>query len=393
MDARTKAYIGAQIHDGIAVYRDHAIVASATKGVRILPEAALPAGCQVECLDGGMILPGFVDLQVNGGGGVMFNDAPSVTTLRVMAKAHAALGTTAFLPTLITDTPEATRAAIDAVEAAVADGVDGIVGLHLEGPHLSVVRKGAHDAHLIRPMTDADLALLLDAARRVPNLMVTIAPETTRLDQISAMAEAGILVSLGHTDADYATCTAAFDAGARCVTHLFNAMSQLGNREPGLVGATLDRADVYAGLIADGIHVHPASIRAALAAKPNADRVFLVTDAMATAGTDSDHFLLNGRDVFRQDNRLTLVGGTLAGAHLSLSCAISNMVNVVGDSAAQAIARATSTPASLLRGCDAGGRIHATTRSANYLSDITSADRVIRRLSFVNDLASETGVA
>ena len=312
---------------------------------------------------------GFVDVQVNGGGGVMFNDDQSVEALRTIAAAHASIGTAAVLPTLITDTPVRTKAAIAAVEQAIAERVEGVVGIHLEGPHLSVARKGAHDPSLIRPMDDNDLASVLRAAERLPNVMMTVAPENTTNAQIRAMSDAGVLVSLGHTDADFDTCMAAFDAGARCATHLFNAMSQLGNREPGLVGATLARKDIYAGLIADGLHVHPATICVALAAAQNNERIILVTDAMATAGSQIDGFILNGRHVLRKDRRLTLNDGTLAGADLEMVQALSTMVNAVGESLIDAIRRATGTPFSLLRGY---GELHPLLEPklfANYLRD------------------------
>ncbi|MFT7105756.1 MAG: N-acetylglucosamine-6-phosphate deacetylase [Yoonia sp.] len=349
MTAITKAYVGADIHNGRTLLQGHALILNANGDLRVCANDELPQDCPTMRLEGGIITPGFVDLQVNGGGGVMFNDDQSVDALRTIAQAHATTGTCAILPTLITDTPARTRAAIDAVENAIAQNISGIVGIHLEGPHLSVARKGAHDPHLIRAMTDEDLALMLYAADRLANVMVTVAPENTTNVQIKAMADAGIVVSLGHTDADAATCHSAFDAGATCVTHLFNAMSQLGNREPGLVGSTLAREDVYAGLIADAIHVHPSTIRVALAAKPHSDRIFLVTDAMATAGSEIDMFTINGREVYRKNSRLTLADGTLAGADLEMPRALSVMVQQVGDSVENAVARATSTPASLLR--------------------------------------------
>ena len=215
-------------------------------------------------------------------------------------------------------------------------------------------------------MEAEDLSLLVGAAERIANVMVTIAPENTTPAQIKTMVAAGITVSLGHSDADMATCHAAFDAGARCVTHLFNAMSQLGNREPGLVGATLEREDVYAGLIADTVHVHPATIRIALAAKPRSERIFLVTDAMATAGSDITQFTLNGREVFRQKKRLTLADGTLAGADLEMPRALSVMLNNVGDETGQAVSRATATPATLLRERDGLARLAGQTRHAVY---------------------------
>ena len=381
MTSRGKAYSGAQIHDGRRLVIGHSLLMSKDEGCRIVSDAEVPPAYERVTLQGGVITPGFVDLQVNGGGGVLFNDAPSVDGLRAIADAHQGLGTAAFLPTLITDTPTATRAAIDAVSASVAERVPGIIGLHLEGPHLSVARKGAHDRALIRPMTDDDMALLIDAAERLPNLMVTVAPESVTLDQMRRLSDAGVILSLGHTDADRATCHAAFDAGVRCVTHLFNAMSQLGSREPGLVGATLEREDVFAGLIADAVHVHPASIRIALAAKPRPDRVFLVTDAMAPAGSEIDHFVLSGREVFRKDGRLTLADGTLAGADLDMATALDVMVGQVGDSLERAVTRATATPTALLREKGGLGVIEASTQWVNYLPPTVPTGAATTRLS------------
>ena len=374
---------GADIHDGQKLHHRSALCEDAAGQFTIIPDADAPADGPTITYQGGIIAPRFVDLQVNGGGGVMFNDDQSVAALRVIADAHASLGTGAILPTLITDTPARTRAAIDATEAAIAAGVDGIAGIHLEGPHLSVARKGAHDPSLIRPMTDDDLVTLTDAASRLPNVMVTVAPENVTNAQIRAMAQAGIIVSLGHTDADYETCIAAFDAGATCVTHLFNAMSQLTNRQPGLVGAVLDRADIYAGLIADGIHVDPASIRIAVAAKPMPNRIFLVTDAMATAGSAISGFSLNGRQVARANGRLTLKDGTLAGADVSMSQALGVMTKAANDSIEQAISRATSTPASLLRsrgkaGTLDGGLIYISAGTNGNWSSISRVTSAIR---------------
>ncbi|KAJ01994.1 N-acetylglucosamine-6-phosphate deacetylase [Sulfitobacter mediterraneus] len=372
-----KAFVGAKIHDGRTIYVDHALVVGKGDVLSLRPRDSLPQGCPTEVLQGGTIMPGFVDLQVNGGGGLMFNDDQSVAALRTIAQAHRATGTAAILPTLITDTAERTRRAIDAVEKAIAERVGGIVGIHLEGPHLSVARKGAHDPNLIRTMTDEDLAILLGAADRLPNVMVTLAPESASCAQIKELSDAGIVVSLGHTDADFATCMDAFDAGARCVTHLFNAMSQMGSREPGLVGATLMRDDVHAGLIADGIHVHPATIRAALAACGGSERIFLVTDAMATAGSSIQTFSINGRDVFRKDQRLTLADGTLAGADLEMPRAIAVMRDQVGDSETQALRRATSAPTALLREPGDLGRLAQGLENAVHCSDdFTSINRL-----------------
>lgn len=381
MKTPIKAYVGAKIHDGIELHINHALVIYDGGDCNVVSMDDVPKGCVSEAFSSGIIFPGFVDLQVNGGGGIMFNDEQSVDALRTIAAAHAAKGTVALLPTLITDTVDRTRAAIDAVEQAVHEKVPGIVGLHLEGPHLSIARKGAHDPQLIRQMKEDDVVVLLDAAERLPNLMVTVAPENTTPDQIRTLAEAGIIVSLGHTNASFDTCMEAFDAGASCATHLFNAMSQLGSREPGLVGATLARKDVYAGLIADGIHVHPSSIRIALAAKSEPHRIFLVTDAMATTGSDIDGFALNGREVFRKDHRLTLVDGTLAGADLEMARAISVMVGDVDDDLCHAIARATSTPASLLKNYNGLGRLTSTMGGILFSKDEFGSE--VRRLEGV----------
>ncbi|MEQ3630191.1 MAG: N-acetylglucosamine-6-phosphate deacetylase [Sulfitobacter sp.] len=357
MSEIARVFTGADIHGGAHLHHGKVLAQMQDGSRRILAFEDVPQGVPTERLQAGVLCPGFVDLQVNGGGGVMFNDSPDVATLRRMAKAHRSTGVAALLPTLITDTPDKTDAAIEAVAAAIAEGVPGIIGLHLEGPHLALSRKGAHDGALIRPMEAADLALILRAAALLPNLMVTVAPENTSAAQIAAMAEAGVIVSLGHSDADYETSMAAFDAGARCVTHLFNAMSQMGNRAPGLVGAALARDGVHAGLIADGIHVHPASMRNALAAK--GEGIFLVSDAMATAGSDIAGFTLNGREVYRADGRLALADGTLAGAHLALGRAVRTLTHAVGEPLETALARAISGPLALLRDDMGLGRIES----------------------------------
>ncbi len=351
------AIAGADVFDGAELHKGKVLLLEDGRYRGLAND--IPTGHEPIELDGGTILPGFVDLQANGGGGVMFNDETSVEGLAAIADAHVGTGTLAFLPTLITDTPERTRQAVDAVEAAIAAGVPAIVGLHLEGPHLSVARKGAHDPALIRPMEEDDLDFLCAAARRLPNLLVTVAPENVSPGQIARLRAAGVIVSLGHTDCGYAEARAAFEAGATCVTHLFNAMSQLGNREPGLVGAALASGSVSAGLIADGVHVHPAAMKVALDAKTAPGRVFLVTDAMATLGSDIREFQLNGRRVLRQDGRLTLENGTLAGADLVFATALRVLIEDVGIDPARAFAMATSVPAGLLTEAGTHGRFDA----------------------------------
>lgn len=336
-------FSGGPIFDGSDLHVGYA--ARFRNGVldALIPEAHATED-QIEDLAGRILSPGYVDLQVNGGDGVMFNDDPSVDTLSRIAKAHRGLGATRILPTLITDTPQKTRAAIDAAIKAVQAGVPGIAGLHLEGPHLSERRKGAHDAALIRPMEQTDLEAIVYAAGHLPTLMVTVAPETTTFEQVKALTQSGVIVSLGHSDASFDTCLAYAEAGARCVTHLFNAMSQLGNREPGLVGATLACGTMSAGLIADGVHVHPETMRAAWAAKQGPGCIFLVSDAMAVAGTDLTEFQLEGRPIQRREGRLTLQDGTLAGADLCLTQAVKVLTEQVDIPLPQALAAATSIP-------------------------------------------------
>jgi N-acetylglucosamine-6-phosphate deacetylase len=334
----------AQVFTGAAVF----------DGTRLHPEAALrvedgriadPGKGEEVRLDGGILAPGFLDLQVNGAAGRMVDGDTDVATLAMMCATHARLGATGILPTLITDTPQATEAVIAAGIQAAQQGVPGFLGLHLEGPHLDPRRKGAHDASLIRPMKEADLTRILDAAPLLPSLMLTVAPEAVTPDQIARLRAAGVIVSLGHSDCNFVTAQAGIAAGATCVTHLFNAMSQLGNRDPGLVGAALT-TPVFAGLIADGLHVAPETIRIAMAAKP--ERIFLVSDAMAFAGSTATEITLGGRRILRRDGRLTLEDGTLAGADLTLPQAVKVMVTKVDVPPETALAMATARPASCL---------------------------------------------
>ena len=338
------ALTGARIFDGDDWHDNAALVVRHGLVEGIVPVAAIPTGvARIET--GGMLAPGFVDLQVNGGGGVMLNDHPDVASIETICRAHAPFGTTALLTTLITDTPEITAAAIAAGAEAARQKVPGFLGLHLEGPHLSIARKGAHDPALIRPMLDADQAALIAARKKLPVLLTTVAPESVEPGRVSALARAGVVVSLGHSDTGYAKARAFADAGATMVTHLFNAMSQIGNREPGLAGAAIDIGTLSAGMIADGIHVDPATMAIALRAKQGPAKIFLVTDAMATIGTDMDSFTLNGRTVYRKDGSLRLADGTLAGADLDMISAVRFVHRVVGLELSEALRMASLYPA------------------------------------------------
>lgn len=313
------AYTGARIFDGETWHDDAALVV--TDGV-VHSIGGAPAGATQITLDGGVLAPGLIDLQVNGGGGHLLGPGTSADDLAMVCATHRAFGVTGLLPTLITDTAAVTDAVLAAGAEAARRKVPGFLGLHLEGPHLSLARKGAHDPALIRPMDETDLVRLERARGALPHLLVTVAAETVMPEQIARLVRAGIVVSIGHSDASFEVTSAAIQAGASMTTHLFNAMSQIGNRDPGVVGAALHYGSVWAGLIADGIHVNPATLGLALRAKTGPGRIFLVSDSMSQAGTDMASFELNGRTIYRRDGALRLGDGTLAGADLTLDAAV-----------------------------------------------------------------------
>jgi N-acetylglucosamine-6-phosphate deacetylase len=343
-----QAVIAARLFTGDTMLTNHAVLIEAGR-IRDVVQAHGIAG---ERLDENLILaPGFIDVQVNGGGGVLFNDSPDLPTLKQMVRAHRRFGTTALLPTLITDTDEKLRQAVDTVATALAAGEPGIAGLHLEGPFLNPARRGVHRADLIRPLLPGDLAYLRTTALRP--LLLTLAPEMVSSDIVCALRDAGIIVGIGHTDA---TCEQARDSGARGYTHLFNAMPPLLGRAPGPVGAALDDSQCYAGLIVDGHHVHSASLRIALRALTPA-RAMLVTDAMASVGADIDSFLLQGQRITVAGGRLTTPEGTLAGAHLDMASAVRNAVTLLGATLPDALRMASATPADFLGIAEARGRL------------------------------------
>jgi N-acetylglucosamine-6-phosphate deacetylase len=334
-----------RIFDGAAWHDDCALLIADGKVAAIVPASDIPTEADRIAVADCLIVPGFIDLQVNGGGGVMLNDDQSVAGIAQICAAHAKFGTTALLPTLITDTPDITAAAVEAGRQAKADGVPGFLGLHLEGPHLSVARKGTHHPGLIRPMEPEDLKRLLALRGVFDVLMTTVAPENTSEDQVCALAAAGLIVSLGHTNTAYETAERYVAAGAKTATHLFNAMSPLENRTPGLVGAAINLGALSAGLIADGFHVHPASMAIALRAKQGPGRIFLVTDAMSTIGTDLTGLMLNGREIFRKDGRLTLADGTLAGADIDMLSSVLFVHRTIGLDFDEAVRMASLYPA------------------------------------------------
>ena len=320
---------------------DRCVVIDGGTIVAVIPASERLDDAPQRELDGDL-LPGFIDLQVNGGGGILFNDEPTVEGIAAIAGAHRRFGTTGLLPTLISDDLDVVARAIAAVDAAIDRGVPGVLGIHIEGPFLNAARKGIHDAAKFRTLDEAAIGLLTSLRRG--RTLVTLAPELAPPGAVRALVDRGAIVAAGHTEASYEQVQAAFAEGLSGFTHLFNAMSQLGSRAPGAVGAALESRDSWCGLIADGHHVHPAALRVALAAK-GADRLLLVTDAMPTTGSDRREFTLGGRRIVAEGGRLTGPDGTLAGSCLDMAAAVRNAERLMGVDLATAARMASAVPA------------------------------------------------
>ncbi|MFA0812261.1 N-acetylglucosamine-6-phosphate deacetylase [Microbulbifer epialgicus] len=307
-----------QLFDGEQILEEVALTVGEDGKVFSIGESA-PSGAQYIA---GLLAPGLVDVQVNGGGGVLFNQEPSVAALRTIGAAHAQFGTTAFLPTLITDRLEVMQRAADAVSDALKKGIPGVIGIHFEGPHLSIPKKGTHEQGLIRSLSDAEWALY--ARDDLGVKVITLAPETVSVEDIRRLVSMGVTVCLGHSNADGKTVRAALEAGASGFTHLYNAMSPLHSREPGMVGTALISDEAWCGLIADGHHVCPEAMNLALKSKPRG-KLILVTDAMSLVGSDALSFPLFDRVVTREGDKLTSSTGELAGSHLDMIGAVQNI--------------------------------------------------------------------
>ena len=348
------------VSDRVVLIGDERIV-----GV-VSPDDPRCASAMVRDLDGGYLLPGFIDTQVNGGGGVLFNDDPSVATIRTMAAAHRRFGTTSLLPTLISDDLAVIDRAIDAVRAAISSNVAGVIGVHLEGPFLNETRKGTHDASKFRVLDPSVLTLL--SSLKIGKTIVTLAPEMTTPGMIASLAAQSVVISAGHTNATFAEMENALRHGVTGFTHLFNAMSPLGSREPGVVGAALLDDNSWCGIIVDGHHVSSAALQIALRCKRH-DRFMLVTDAMANVGTTQTSFLLQGKKIIVRDGRCVDEQGTLSGSALDMSSAVRNAVAMLGIGLAEAVRMASTYPAEFLGLGDELGRIAPGYRANLVLAD------------------------
>nr|WP_186363589.1 N-acetylglucosamine-6-phosphate deacetylase [Rhizobium sp. ACO-34A] len=375
---QTTAVVADTLYDGTGSppVHDVAIVLEGGMIASVCPVGRLPGNVEIMAR-AAIAIPGMIDLQINGGGGVLFNDEPTPEALEKMAAAARKGGTAFILPTYITAHGQGFADAMEAVEKAIAMGVPGILGIHLEGPFLSPKRPGIHPRDAIRPIGNEDIAVL---SRDIggPRL-ITLAPEEAPDGSIRELCNSGAIVFAGHSEASFEDMEKAAGEGISGATHLFNAMSQIAGRAPGLVGAVLDNDRLYAGIIADGVHVHQANLRLA-AHSLGPDRLCLVTDAMSTLGTALESFDLLGKQIFLRDGRLVDMNGTLAGAHIALDECLRNMMRFTGINAAEAVQMATSAPAHAVGLGATLGRV-----ASGYRAALTLMDEDFKAVSVVID--------
>ncbi|RST30064.1 N-acetylglucosamine-6-phosphate deacetylase [Sphingomonas ginkgonis] len=345
------ALCNAQVLIDGAFVEGRAVVVEGERIGAVVPAAGLDPAIERRDLAGCRLVPGFIDVQVNGGGDALFNADPSVATIRRIGEAHRRAGTTGFLPTLISDDLAVIRSGIAAVDAAIEQKVPGVLGIHIEGPFINVERKGIHAAQKIRTLDEEGFAVL--TSLKGGSTLVTLAPELAGPAMVERLAAAGVIVAAGHTAASFDEVSAAVAAGLRGVTHLFNAMSPLGSRDPGAVGAALYHDALWCSLIVDGHHVDPVTLKLALRCKPG-NRVLLVTDAMPPTGGGRADFVLNGRPITRRDGRLVDADGVLAGADLTMWDAVRRTATMLDVPLPRALAMASEYPAAFLRRSDLG---------------------------------------
>jgi len=365
-----RAILSPRLFDGQQWHDDCCVIIEGEQIAAIVPQQQCPPGVPVVEVGNGTLAPGFIDLQVNGGGGVMLNNTPTPERVNLITQGHRPTGTTAMVPTLVSDTREVQQAGIDAVRAARDGGNHGVLGIHIEGPFFNPEKRGAHKADMIRALSEEDIDWLcsLDDLE----LMLTLAPEQLAKGQIQQLNAAGVRVCAGHTNASYQQLQAALAEGLRGFTHLFNAMSPLTAREPGAVGAALDDTGSWLGIIADGHHVHPASIRIAWQAKARG-KLCLVTDAMATVGSDSDEFQMYGETISERDGVLVNSQGTLAGSAIGMIDAVRYAHQTVGIPLDECLRMASLYPATFLGRESQLGRI-----AEGYRADLVHFDANFR---------------
>lgn len=360
------ALTNCKIYTGNDVLVKHAVIINGDKIEAVYPIESLPSEMNVVDLNGANLSPGFIDLQLNGCGGVMFNDEITAETIDIMHKANLKSGCTSFLPTLITSSDENMRQAIAAAREYQAKYPNQSLGLHLEGPYLNVMKKGIHSVDFIRPSDDTMIDTICANSDVITK--VTLAPENNKPEHIEKLVKAGIVVSIGHTNATYSEARKSFESGITFATHLFNAMTPMVGREPGVVGAIYDTPEVYAGIIADGFHVDYANIR--IAHKIKGEKLVLVTDATAPAGAEMDYFIFVGKKVYYRDGKCVDENGTLGGSALTMIEAVQNTVEHVGIALDEALRMATLYPAKAIGVDEKLGRI-----KKGMIANLTVFDR------------------
>ena len=349
------AIINARVFDGDSLLNDYAVIVDETRVVDVLPQTQLSPGVEtIADLKGDYLVPGFIDLQVNGGGGVLFNTEPTVEAIRAIGEAHRQYGTTGFLPTLITDSFDVMRKAVAAVATAIDEGVPGVLGIHLEGPFLNAEKKGTHDPSKFCVLNDQGLEII--TSLKCGTTLITIAPEMTTADMIQRIAAKGVIVCAGHSAASYEQTREALKAGVTGFTHLYNAMTPLQSREPGMVGAALEDEQSWFGIIADGHHMHSAAFQIAVAAKRKGGAV-LVTDAMSTVGAEDKSFVLNGETIRAENGQCYNAEGSLAGSDLDMATAVRNASKFAHINWQEAVRMASLYPAQALGLDDKYGHI------------------------------------
>jgi len=375
---RPIAYINGKVlqkqtfRSGLAVIVNDSVIVGIAPTDELVPDAH-----EIVDLDGHYLLPGFIDTQVNGGGGVLFNDSPDIDGIKTIVSAHRQFGTTGMLLTLISDELGVVQKGISAVNTAIEMGVPGVLGIHIEGPFLNSDRRGIHDANKIRKLTAGIVRELQPVKDGVS--VLTIAPETMDPALISSLKDKGFVICAGHTNATYTETSTAIDHGVTGFTHLFNAMSQLGAREPGVVGAALDHGDTWCGVIADGVHVSSASLRIAYRCK-GSEKLMLVTDAMPPVGSSENEFFLMGNRIIAKDGVCIDAKGTLAGAALDMASAVRNMMKFTGCTLAEASMMASTSPAAFL------GLQHRTgSIKAGLLADFVVVDKQLNVVKVFNN--------
>jgi N-acetylglucosamine-6-phosphate deacetylase len=335
------------IFDGTNLHTNKVVLMANNLILNLVESNNLPQDIQVEHFANCVISPGLIDLQLNGCGGVLFNDDISLATLETMHQTNLKYATMGFLPTLITSKFSDVIQALNVVKQWFDKygNSRGVLGLHLEGPFLSTTKRGIHPLEYIIEPTAELLDKIVHYAQFYP-LKITLAPEVFSAEQISYLVRKGVIVAVGHSNASYEQAELAFKHGAQTATHMFNAMSGLTGRNPGVIGAVLANAP-YLGLIVDLLHVDKANVN--LLAKLRSNSVYLVTDAVTPTGTELSEFKFAGKQLYVKDGRCVDDSGTLGGAYLTLNTAVANCVKHCHISLEQALAMASRIPAQVLK--------------------------------------------